>query len=291
MRIRSLNRIFCLFLLLCAAACILQPVLAENGIITIAYRGSGGGYIGDTMVFDGRNTYGNTTLITITGTGLPAGGVPLGNLNGIAGTGPPVGAAQYGMWKYVWYASGIPGLEKLQTSRYTITASDSANPDKTATTTVFLRKPEFYIAAFPNPSNPGNYVELIGSAEQGITFAKIEIADTSGRVLHTFTSPVSSSGYLNYGFHVDMEPGQYQVTLTHPSVKTPYRTFMSVTAPEGTKTVEMTGPVSPLPTAGVTTGAATGAAGTMPAKTPVATVTVLAALVACCCAAVCLRRL
>ena len=38
----SVNKIFCRFLLLCAAACIMQPVMADNGTISIAYRGSGG---------------------------------------------------------------------------------------------------------------------------------------------------------------------------------------------------------------------------------------------------------
>ena len=57
MKILSVNKIFCSFLLLCAAACVLQPVMADNGTITIAYRGSGGSYVGDTVVFDGRNTY------------------------------------------------------------------------------------------------------------------------------------------------------------------------------------------------------------------------------------------
>ena len=82
MGIIPVNKIFCSFLLLCAAACVLQPVMADNGTITIAYRGSGGGYIGDTIVFDGRNTFGNTTLLKITGPGLPAEGVPVNNLNG-----------------------------------------------------------------------------------------------------------------------------------------------------------------------------------------------------------------
>jgi hypothetical protein len=294
MAITPIKGIFCCFLLLCAAACILQPVLAATGTITIAYRGSGAGYIGDTFIFDGRNTYGNTTLLTITGVGLPSEGVPVGNLNGMAGTGTPVGVDPDGRWKYVWYASGVSGLEQLQTSRYTITATDSENPGRTATTMVSLRKPAFYITAIPNPSNPGRYVELIGSAEQGITFAKIDIADASGRVLHTFTSPVSSSGYLSYGFHVDMEPGQYTVTLSNPSLRTPYRTVLSVTPPEGAMPVtpvETTGPKDPVPTQYPTAETVTAAAGTPVARTPVAPVTILAALTAGISAAVLFRRL
>jgi hypothetical protein len=278
------HKIFWCFLLLCAAACVLQPVMAENGTITIAYRGSGGGYIGDTIVFDGRNTFGNMTLLKINGPGLPSDGVPVNNLNGPSGTATSVGVDQYGMWKFVWYASTIPGLERLQTARYTITAMDSENPEQSTTTSVMLKKPEFYITVSPNPSNPGDYVELIGTAEQGITSVKIEVTDASGRVLHVFTSPVGSSGYLSYGFHGDMEPGQYTVTVSNPSIKAPYKTVLSVVAPEETlpvTTVMTPEPGSAIPTAEVT-GVVTPAPAseTSPTKSPVAPLTILAALMA-----------
>lgn len=278
------NRFFWSVLLLCAAACILQPVLAENESITIAYRGSGGGYIGDTFVFDGRNTFGNTTLLKISGVGLPSGGVPVNNLNGASGAATSVGVDQYGMWKYVWYGSTVPGLEKLQTGRYTFTATDSKNPEHSATTSIMLKKPEFYVKVSPNPSHPGDYIELTGTAEQDITFAKIEVTDASGRVLHVFTSPVGSNGYLHYGFHGDLEPGQYMVTVSNPSLNVPYKTVLSVAAPEGTlpvTTIMTSQTGSPVPTADVTVAATPAPASeTTPARSPVAPLTVLAALLA-----------
>jgi hypothetical protein len=276
------HKIFCSILLLCAAACVLQPVMAENGTITIAYRGSGGGFIGDTIVFDGRNTFGNTTLLKITGPGLPSEGVQLKNLNSPSGTTTSVGVDEYGMWKFAWYASTVPGLEKLQTAKYTFTASDSANPVQSSSTSVMLKKPEFYITVSPNPSNPGDYINLIGAAEQGITSAKIEVTDASGRVLHVFTSPVGASGYLSYGFHSDMEPGQYTVTVSNPSLKAPYRTVLSVVAPEGSlpvTTVMTPEPQSALPTAEVTgEPTASPASETSPAKSPASPLTILVAL-------------
>jgi hypothetical protein len=284
MRILSVHKIFWSLLLLCAAVCVLQPVMAENGTITIAYRGSGGSYIGDTIVFDGYNTFGNTTLIKITGPGLPSDGVSPNNLNGPAGTTISAGVDQYGMWKYVWYASNVPGLEKLQTARYTFTAMDAANPGKSTTTSLMLKKPEFYITVSPNPSYPGDYIELIGSAEQDISYAKIDITDASGRILHTFTSPVGSSGYLNYGFHGDMDPGQYTVTVSNPSIKAPFSTVLSVVPREGTvpaATIMTTVQDSALPTAEVTPETTTApSANPSPTKSPVAPVTILAALVA-----------
>jgi hypothetical protein len=278
------NKFFCSFLLLCAAACVLQPVMADNGTITIAYRGIGEGYLGETYVFDGLNTFGNTTLLKITGLGLPSDGVPVNNLYGPAGTATSVGVDKEGKWKYVWYGSAVSGLEKLQTGRYTFTAMDSENPEHSTTTTLKLNKPEFYIRASPNPSNPGDYIELTGSAEKDITYVKIEVADASGRVLHVFTSPVGSSGYLSYSFHGDMDPGQYTVTMTNPSLQTPYKTVLSVVATEGTlpvttlvspeipstvRTVDMTVAASPAPVSETRTP-----------KTPVALITILGALTA-----------
>lgn len=288
------NRFFCSFLLLCAAACVLQPVLAENETITIAYRGSGGGYIGDTFVFDGRNTFGNTTLLKISGVGLPSNGVPVNNLNGAAGKATSVGVDQYGMWKYVWYGSTVPGVEKLQTGRYTFTAMDSENPERSTTTSIMLKKPEFYIRVSPNPSHPGDYIELTGTAEQDITFAKIEVTDASGKVLHVFTSPVGSNGYLNYGFHGDLEPGQYMVTVSNPSLNVPYKTVLSVSAPEGTlpvTTIMTTPSGSAVPTADVTVAVTSAPASeTTRARSPVAPLTILAALMAGIVVAVFLRR-
>jgi hypothetical protein len=281
--IPGVQAVFCILLFLIAATGILQPVMAANDSLSIAYRGSGGSVIGETVIFDGRNTYGNVTLIKITGPGLPAGGLPANNLNGAPGSGFPVEVNSESTWKYVWYSSTVPGVEKLQTARYTFTATDSRNPDNTAATSVMLKKPEFYITPSPNPSNPGNYVQLIGSAEQGITFAKIDVADATGRIVHTFTSPVSSSGYLSYGFHVDMDPGQYYITVSNPSLKTPYRTVMQVTAEENSTeippAVTLAPEFPPSPPVSATTGIPPSSA--LPAKSPMMPVTIVAALAIC----------
>jgi hypothetical protein len=284
MKLIPVNRFFCSFLLLCAAACVLQPVMAEAGTITIGYRGSGGTYIGDTIIFDGKNTFGDTTLLKITGPGLPSEGVPMNNLNGLFGTATSVGVDQDGMWKFVWYASNVPGLEKMQTAVYTFTATDSLNPRESAKTSLLLKRPDFSITVSPNPSNPGDYIELTGTTGHDITSVKIEITEASGKVLHSFTSPVGSSGDLSYNFHGDMGPGQYTVTVSNPSLKTPYRTVMSVVSPGGLipvvtvmtrvqgsalPTAEMTGEVTPAP-----------ASETSPAKSPVAPLTILTALTA-----------
>jgi hypothetical protein len=282
------NRIFCSFLLLCATACILQPVMADNGTISIAYRGSGGGYVGDAVIFDGWNTYGNTTMVKITGPGLPSEGVPVNNLNGPSGTGTPVEVDKNGEWRFGWYSSSVPGVEKLKTGRYTFTAMDSAIPDKSATASFMLKKPDYSITASPNPVNTGKYVELIGTAEQGVAYAKIDIKDSSGKVLHSYSSPVSSSGYFSYGFHVDMAPGQYPVTVSNPSLKVPFGTVISVVYENGTVPVTAgTVPVqaSAVPTAEVTVErtaetTAVVASNPLPTKSPVAPVTILASLLA-----------
>jgi len=255
-------------------------VTAANGTITIAYRGSGGTYIGDTIIFDGKNTFGNTTLLTITGPGLPSGGVPLTNLNDASA--PPVSVTgdQNGAWKYVWYAAYVPGLEKMQTAKYTFTATDSANPGESAKTALLLKKPAFYVTVSPDPSNPGDYLELSGSAENGATYVRIDITDASGRVLHTFTAPVGFSGSFSYNFHSDMDPGQYTVSISSPSLTTTYRTVISVVSPGGTVPVTAVNtPGSAVPSAEATT-AASAPEETPPAKSPVSPLMAIAALAA-----------
>jgi hypothetical protein len=231
MGILQRNKGFCTFVLLLTAICVIQPALATNGTITVTYRGTGGSTIGDTVIFDGLNTIGNTTLIKITGPGLSPQGLPLYDLNGVPGSGNTIDVGSDGHWKFVWYTSLIQGIEKMQTARYTVIASDPNRGEIAASTSIMIKKPYFTITASPNPVTPGNYVQLIGTAEQGVDYVKIEITDASGKVFHTFTSPVGASGYLNYGFHVDMQPGQYNILVSNPSFKTPYRAILTVITP------------------------------------------------------------
>jgi len=219
------------------AMLIFLPGAAAGGTISVAYRGSGGSYIGDTIIFDGINTIGNTTLLKITGPGLPEEGLPPYNLNGAPGSGNTAEVNPDGTWKFVWYTSSIEGIEKMQTGRYFLKASSLYGNGETTSTSVLMKKPEFYIAATPNPVTAGNYVQLTGVAEHSSDSAKIQVANSSGTVLHAFTSPVSSSGYLSYGFHVDMPPGKYTITVTDPAWSSPYVTSLSVIqSPEATTT-------------------------------------------------------
>lgn len=237
-------------ILFIAVICIVQPAMAANTTVSVAYRGSGGYYIGDPVVFDGINTAGNTTLLKITGPELPPDGLPVYDLNGLSGSGNTVKVDPDGTWKFVWYTSSIRGVEKLQTARYTFIASDLEHPEKTATAAIYLKKPEFSFTAFPNPANTSDYVQIIGRAERGISYANIDVTDSSGKVLRTFVSPVSASGYLGYGFHIDMSPGVYYVTVSNPSFKTPYRIVLNIASPPSPTQV----PVTPGAVPAVTTG-------------------------------------
>jgi len=218
--------------MLIAVILIIQPVLADAGFVSISYRGAGGYYVGDTITFDGRDTIGNTTLVKITGPGLPSEGVPLYDLNGIPGSGNTVAVTHDSSWKFIWYSANTAGIEKLVTARYTITAMDLSNPQKTATTSVLLKKPEFYINAQLSPINPGDYVQLNGYAERGVTYVKIDISDSSGKNVRTYISPVSGLGSFNYGFRADMPPGRYVATVSNPAMKNTLMTTLTVVLPE-----------------------------------------------------------
>lgn len=245
------RRVFLVFVLLMAAICIIQPVLGVNGTVSIAYRGSGGSYIGDTVIFDGKNTVGNVTFIKITGPGLPFEGVPIYDLNGIPGSGNPVEVNPDGSWKLAWYTSSIKGIEKMQTARYVFTAADLARPEFSSTTSVFMKKAEFYANISPNPAIFADYVSVTGSAERGVSYVRIDITDISGNIIRSYSSPVSASGYFNYGFHVDMQPGQYYITISNPSLTSPLVMIFTVLPPR-TPTPVMT-TVGVNPTSSITT--------------------------------------
>jgi hypothetical protein len=196
--------------------CMIGTVSAQSGTITMAYQGNGGYYIGDIVMFTGKDTFSNMTVIKITGPGLPPQGVPPNNLNGTPGSGNTVYTDSSGMWAFLWDTSNIQGGTLLQTARYHLTAIDNNNPDQSATTSVMLERSVYSMAVTPNPAKPEDYVQVIGNAENGIGSVNVAVIDSSGDTLHYFAAPVSASGYFNYGFHVDMPPGQYTVVASNP---------------------------------------------------------------------------
>jgi len=273
-----LNSWFYSVVLLLAVISIIPPVLAQEGTVTISYRGAGGYTIGDVITFDGRNTVSNTTLLKITGPGLPEAGVPVYNLEGVPGSGSAVPVTADGTWKFVWYSANIAGIEEMITARYTLIAADSGNPAKTASTSILMKKPEFYV----NPvreANPGQYVELSGSAQQGVTYVKIDITDSQDRVLHTFITPVSGTGSFNYGFRVDIQPGQYMVTVSNPSIENTLTRVFTVVSPGTTPPVTGT-PVETAPVPAVSSPEVTTVPGTSATpRVPLSPFTPLAGLV------------
>lgn len=245
MSILQINKFFSVLVLLIAVICIIQPVMGANGTVSIAYRGSGGSYIGDTIIFDGTNTVGNITFLRITGPGLPSEGVPIYDLNGSPGSGTPVGVNPDGSWKLAWYTSSIKGIEKMQTTRYSVIAADLVHPESFSTTSVYMKKPEFYANLSPNPATIAEYVTLTGFVERGVSYVRIDLTDTSGNNLRTYSSPVSASGYFNYGFHVDMQPGQYYLTINNPALKSPLVMVLTVLPPQTPTSIKTTIAVSP----------------------------------------------
>ncbi len=91
-----------------------------------------------------------------------------------------------GTWRFLWSSANTKGIDKLVTARYTVTAFDLVNPRQTASTSFFLKKPEFYINPQPGAVQQGDYIQLSGVAEKGVTNVKIDIADSTGKILLRF---------------------------------------------------------------------------------------------------------
>lgn len=237
------NKIFISFVVLCALMCIMQPVLAHNGTMTISYRGSGGYYLGDTVIFDGTDTVGNAPLLKITGPNLPSSGVPVYNLDGAPGSGNTISLNPDGSWKFVWATARIAGIDKMVTARYTVTVFDLSDPRQTASVSVFLKKPEFYINTQVSPVMTGEYIQLSGIAEKGVTNVKIDIADSNGKILNTYTVPVSADGFFSYEVRGKIQPGQYFVSASNPAMKNTLRSTITIVAASGLTSQ----PITPLP--------------------------------------------
>jgi len=241
---------FTLFFII--ALLIVQPVLADiakttpavSDTMSIAYRGNGGYYIGNVITFDGTDTAGNVVLLKLTGPGMPSEGVPLLNMNGQPGSGNTVDVNPDGTWRYVWYTTTIKGIDQMQTMRYTVSATDLAHPENEVATNIFLKRPDFTVTAQPDVAKVGEYVDLSGYAENGVSTVRIDVIDLSGNILRTFESAVSASGYFNNGFHADMSPGQYYVVITNPALNISSRILLTVTGPQSGSTVLTT----PVPT-------------------------------------------
>jgi hypothetical protein len=248
--------VFPVFLILIASLCTIGAVSAANGTVTIAYRGSGGNYIGETIIFDGKNTAGNMTAIKISGPGLPAGGVPLLDATGTVGSGNTAPVGTNNDWTFTWDMNRMKGNNLLQTARYTFTAFDQDHPEISSTTSVMLKRPDFYILSTQNPVAQGEYVQLIGNTESSITSMRIDVKDASGAIVRTFISPVSASGYFEYAFHVDLPPGEYRVVISNPAIKTVLDQSLTVANPvvlEPRITVNVTPSATPVPTTAVPT--------------------------------------
>ncbi len=236
LRFYSRFLVFGIVLLACG---IVAPVLAAGGEVTVGYQGAGWYYVGDTIIFNGMNSVGNNTLIKITGPGLPAGGVPPYSLSGTEGSGNPAKFLEGKTWSFTWDTTRVDP-SKLSSGRHTVTVWDAENPGITSSVSITLKQPEFYLKASPSTARLGDYITLNGMAEKGVSYVKINVTDASGKVLHTFMSPVSASGSFSYSFHADMAPGQYTVTGTNPAMTNILRLTLTISEPTANLTMTST---------------------------------------------------
>ncbi|MFZ2072896.1 MAG: PEGA domain-containing protein [Methanoregula sp.] len=253
MHSEKIPEIFPVVLILIILALCIVPAYAQNGTVSIEYRGAGGYYVGDSIIFDGKNTIGNTTVIKITGPGLPAEGVPPYNLTDAPGTGNTVVTDASGTWSFYWDSSRAVGTENLDTARYTFTVFDMSNPQDTASSSVYLRGPEFYVTMSPNPAALNDYVQLVGKVETASDTMEINVMDISGNKVHTYNSPVSAGGYFQYGFHVDMPPGLYTVTINSPSIPEGLTKTLTVSAANPNATIAETASTTTITVPGANT--------------------------------------
>jgi len=271
------NAVITAILLLFTVLLVIPPVSA-TGTVTIAYSGSGGAYIGDSIFFNGIDTIGSNLSVKISGPGLSPLGVPLYDLNGEPGAGNPVLVNPDGGWKLLWISSSTKGIDKMETARYYFTVYDATSPEVTATTSILMKKAAFYITTSPNPAVSADYVLLTGNAERVSTNVKIDIVDNAGTVYHTFFAPVSADGYFNYGFHVDMQPGTYTIVVNNPSMNTSLRTPFVVAQSQAPVSIATQPVVTDTQAAVTVTATPTASSNTAPTPAPLSPFPAIAGL-------------
>jgi hypothetical protein len=83
----------------------------------------------------------------------------------------------------------------------------------------------------------GDYVQLAGIADNGVGSVRFALADANGTILRTDESLVSSTGYFNKGFRLDLPPGMYAITMTSPVSGATFRQSLEIEEPGTTPAI------------------------------------------------------
>lgn len=164
-------RILLLLILAGAAALMIMPVSADEGV-TIAAYGDQSYYYGEEVILHGTNSVSDTVYLSITGPNLPPGGAQLTLPHGAAVSGDPgtftvVKTRPDKTWEYSFYTANI----LLDAGSFTIAAAgrpetgDRAGNVSSGRVKIILKRPFIMAAISPATIRKGQPFAVNGTAE------------------------------------------------------------------------------------------------------------------------------
>jgi len=200
------------------------PTSAAGSGVTISADGTQSYYLGEKVVFRGRNTDSDSTYLFLTGPNLPASGVKLTSPKEAAVSGNPdtftiAKTNADKSWEYSFYTANL----LLDAGTYTVYAAsqpktaDQLGPDA-ANVGIVLKKPFITAALSPTPVAKGQPFKVTGTAVGNIP--EVQIWIIGDKYVYTTTTPVNSDA--NYTFTADaarsgnLPAGQNYLFVQHP---------------------------------------------------------------------------
>jgi len=215
-----------------------------NGEVTIRAAGEQSYYLGEKITFSGTNTATGTTYLFITGSGLPANGAQIENLDphnaGIADGDVTTFAFAKVNGDNTWSWSWSTGSVSLDAGAYTVYAvsypkdRDHLTGIRYGTVSIVLKKP--FVSAMLQQSviHQGETTEITGSA-LGNPSNGVQIWILGSDYADLTTVPVGSDGSFRYTIPSDttanLKSGMYYFIVQHPMQNAQFDIVRSATNP------------------------------------------------------------
>ncbi len=200
------------------------PTSAAGSGVTISADGTQSYYLGEKVVFRGRNTDSDSIYLFLTGPNLQATGVKLTSPKEAAVSGNPdtftiAKTNADKSWEYSFYTANL----LLDAGTYTVYAAsqpktaDQLGPDA-ANVGIVLKKPFITAALSPTPVAKGEPFKVTGTAVGNIP--EVQIWIIGDKYVYTTTTPVNSDA--NFTFIADaalsgnLPAGQNYLFVQHP---------------------------------------------------------------------------
>jgi hypothetical protein len=190
--------------------------------VTISADGTQSYYLGEKVVFRGKNTRSGSTYLFLTGPNLAVSGVKLTSPKIAAASGNPdtftiAATKPDNSWEYSWYTANLP----LDAGTYTISAAggpETADQPDAANVGIIVKRP--FIMALPSTLSvtPGQPFTVTGTAEGQVPEVQIWIIGNNS--VYTAKTPVNPDATFTFtadsALSGKLSAGQNYLFVQHP---------------------------------------------------------------------------